>query len=127
VADQITLTIPREPDFHRVAHLVVGGLAARIDLTIESLEDLQLALDALLDRVGEDPSLAADGHLTVTMSLHDGELQTRVGPLHRDVLDELERDGGEGIDLRRVLDSTVDDVLVDADTVVLTKKVVAGG
>jgi hypothetical protein len=127
VADQITLTIPREPDYHRVAHLVVGGLAARLDLTLENLEDLQLALDALLDRVDADTALAAGGHLTVTMSLREGELETRVGPLARDVLDELERDGGDGIDLRRVLDSTVDDVLVDADSVVLTKKVAAGG
>ena len=36
-------------------------------------------------------------------------------------------DGGEGIDLRRVLDSTVDDVLVEGDSVVLTKKVLAAG
>ena len=49
MADEITLTIPRDPEFHRVAHLVLGGLAARLDLTIESLEDIQLALDALLD------------------------------------------------------------------------------
>ncbi len=125
MTDQITLSIPREPGFHRVAHLVVGGLAARLDLTIESLEDLQLALDSLFDRVDDD--VDADGELTVTMSLHDQELQTRVGPLPSEVLDELERDGGEGIDLRRVLDSTVDDVHVQGDSVVLTKKVSPGG
>lgn len=125
MADQITLSIPREPGFHRVAHLVLGGLAVRLDLTLENLEDLQLALDALLDRVDEDDGLA--GALTVTMSLRDHELQTRVGPLAARTLDELERDGGEGIDLRRVLDSTVDDVLVEGDSVVLTKKVLATG
>lgn len=125
MADQITLSIPREPGFHRVAHLVLGGLAARLDLTIESLEDLQLALDSLFDRVEDDVDGA--GELTVTMSLRDEELETRVGPLPTEVLDELERDGGEGIDLRRVLDSTVDDVHVQGDSVVLTKKVVAGG
>jgi hypothetical protein len=123
VTDQITLSIPREPGFHRVAHLVLGGLAVRLDLTIESLEDLQLALDSLFDRVDDDGDPA--GELTVTMSLRDQELQTRIGPLPTEVLDELERDGGEGIDLRRVLDSTVDDVLVEGDSVVLTKKVTA--
>jgi hypothetical protein len=125
VTDQITLSIPREPGFHRVAHLVLGGLAVRLDLTLESLEDLQLALDALLDRVDDDTDV--DGQLTVTMSLRDAELQTRIGPLPTGLLDELERDGGDGIDLRRVLDSTVDDVLVEGDSVVLTKKVAEVG
>lgn len=123
--DRITLTIPREPDFHRVAHLVLGGLAVRLDLTIENLEDLELALDSLLDRV--DGRHRKGDDLTVTMSLRDGELETRVGPLSDVVLDELERDGGDGLDLRRVLASTVDDVLVEGDTVVLTKKVAAHG
>ena len=46
-----------------VAHLVLGGLAVRLDLTIENLEDLQLALDALLGDVTE--SEVSDGALTV--------------------------------------------------------------
>jgi hypothetical protein len=125
MADQITLTIPREPDFHRVAQLVLSGVAIRLDLTVESLEDLQLAFDSLLGRLGDDDQ---DGHqLTVVMSLRDTELEARVGPLPAALLDELERDGGDGLDLRRVLDSTVDDVLVHGDSVVLTKRVVARG
>ena len=124
MADAITLTIPREPGFNRVAHLVLGGLAVRLELTIENLEDLQLALDAVFDRLEDE---TGNGEVTVTMSLRDHELETRVGPLSTGVLNELERDGGDTIDLRRVLDSTVDDVLVDGDSVILTKKVVAGG
>src|SRR5262249_55809694 len=42
--DEITLTLPHEREYHRVAHLVLGGLAVRLELTIETLEDLQLAL-----------------------------------------------------------------------------------
>jgi len=71
VADEITLTLPRERDFHRVAHLVLGGLAVRLELTIENLEDLQIALDAILD--GTDP---ARGDITVRMRVSDGELET---------------------------------------------------
>src|SRR5581483_6205071 len=74
--DEITLTIPREPDFHRVAHLVLGGLAVRLDLTIENLEDMQIALDAILDNT--DPNA---GEITVRMRLHEGELETSIGPL----------------------------------------------
>jgi hypothetical protein len=124
MADQITLRIPRDPEFQRVAHLVLSGLALRLDLTVENLEDLQLAVDAVFDRAG-----AGDGEqLTVTLCPGDRELQTKVGPLPPQVLDELEQDGGgEQLSLRRVLDSTVDDVLVDGDTVVLTKRVGAGG
>jgi hypothetical protein len=118
MADEITLTIPRQPEYRRVASFVLGGLAARLNLTIESLEDIQLALDALLARV-ERPS----GEVTVRMIVRDDVLVTRVGPLETSLLDELERDAGDSLGVRRVLDSTVDDVLVDGEWAVLTKAV----
>jgi len=118
MADEITLTIPRRPEFRRVASFVLGGLAARLNLTIESLEDIQLALDALLARA-EGP----DGEVTVRLIVRDDALVTRVGPLETGLLDELEREADERLGVRRVLDSTVDDVLVDGDWCVLTKAV----
>jgi hypothetical protein len=120
VADEITLTLPRDADFQRVAHLVLGGLAVRMDLTVENLEDLQIALDSILGR-----SELEAGDVTVRMALRDGALETRVGPLPAHVLDEIEREQDNELSLRRVLDSTVDDVHVDGDTVRLTKKVSA--
>jgi hypothetical protein len=123
MADEITLTLPRAPEFQGVAHLVLGGLAARLNLTIENLEDLQLALDAVLDRMD---GRAED--VTVQMSLHDGALETRIGPLTPALLNEIERDAdGQELGVRRVLDSTVDDVHVDGEWVRLTKKVAARG
>jgi hypothetical protein len=121
VADEITLTIPRDGDFHRVAHLVLGGLAVRVDLTVESLEDMQIALESILGR-----SELEAGDVTVRMALRDGALETRVGPLPANLLDEIEREQDNELSLRRVLDSTVDDVHVDGDSVRLTKKVSAG-
>lgn len=118
MADEITLTIPRDPDFRRVASYVVGGLAARLNLTIESLEDIQLALDALLARI-EAPA----GEVTLQMTVHDDALVARVGPLGSRVLDEIEHEAGDRLGLRRVLDSTVDEVVVDGDWAVLTKAV----
>jgi anti-sigma regulatory factor (Ser/Thr protein kinase) len=103
--DQITLTLPRDRDFQRVAHLVLGGLAVRLELTIETLEDLQLALSAILDRAGND------GEVTVAMTLRD----------------ELARDEGGELGLRRILRAVVDDVQVDGDRVRLTKKVHRNG
>ena len=118
--DEITLTIPREPGFDRVAHFVLSGLAVRLNLTVESLQDLQIALDSLLDRND------GGGELTVTMSAGDGALAARVGPLPGRTLDELVRGGAAGgLGLRRVLETTVDEVHVDGDWVLLTKKVAA--
>jgi hypothetical protein len=117
--DEITLTLPREREFQRVAHLVLGGLALRHDLTIETLEDLQLALGAVLDRA------VSDGEVTVAMSLRDGSLQTRVGPI--DLGGELDRaDDGDELSLKRVLWAVVDDVEVDGTWVRLSKKVAHG-
>ena len=121
MSDEITLTIPPEEDFQRVAHLVLGGLAVRMDLTIENLEDLQLALDSLLGQA------ETDGDVTVRMRVGDGQLEAIVGPLGPGILDEIEREHPGELDLRRVLESTVDDVHVDGDCVRLTKKVSAGG
>jgi anti-sigma regulatory factor (Ser/Thr protein kinase) len=123
MADEITLTLPREPNFHRVAHLVLGGLAVRMDLTVENLEDLQLALDAILGRTE-----AMAGDVTVRMRVDDGELEALVGPLTERLLNEIEREPDGELGIRRVLDSTVDDVHVDGEWVRLTKRVaVVGG
>ncbi len=122
MSDEITLTIPRDAEFHRVAHLVLSGLAVRLDLTIENLEDLQLALDAILART--DPNA---GEITVRMRLGDGQLETVIGPLASTVLDEIESEPNGALGLRRVLESTVEDVHVDGSWVRLTKKVAAHG
>jgi hypothetical protein len=117
VTDEITLTIPREPGYEGVAHLVLSGLAVRLNLTIENLEDLQIALETLLD------TSDGGGELTVAMRLLDGHLETSVSPVPARLLNEIEREAGDQLGLRRVLDSTVDDVHVDGDRVRLTKKV----
>ena len=122
MADEITLTIPREPDFHRVAYLVLGGLAVRLNLTVENLEDLQLALDSILDRSEVD-----DGDITLRMAMREGALEARVGPLGAKLLDEIEREQGQALSLRRVLESTVDDIHVDGAWVRLTKQVTSRG
>jgi hypothetical protein len=108
--DEIILTIPREQPFHEVAHLVLGGVAARLDLTFESIDDLETALDAVLERAAED------GDVTVQLRLADSAIVTRVGPFAADGLRaELERDTPNDVTLRRVLDTVVDSYELDAD------------
>jgi hypothetical protein len=104
MTDEIRLTIPRDRALYSVAHLVVGGLGSRLELTIEHLEDLQIALDAVLERARESEEV------TIAVRLKDGEIETAIGPLRDGVRDELESMDGEDVGLRRILDTVVDSV-----------------
>ena len=118
--DEIQLRLPADEAFHRVAHLVLGGLAVRLNLTFESLEDLELALDALLERSRKD-----DG-VTLRVRVLDGELRTVVGPF-ASVRAELERGGGDALNLSRILSAVCDSVEISerdgSEWVELTKRV----
>ena len=119
--DTITLTLPPEREFQRVAHLVLGGLAVRLNLTLEALEDLQLALDGLLD------SGSAEEEVTLELSVVGGAIEASVGPFLTGSVQRALEAEDDGVGLRRVLDTVVDDVEVDeregGDWVRLTKRI----
>ena len=127
MTDEITLTLPRHRPFYGIAHLVVGGLAVRLDLTLEHLEDLQLALAGLLERPD------GDGEITVTVSVEGDTIRALVGPFDGEQLrKELGREGeGEEVSLGRVLGTVVDHVEVGEGEgghwIALTKTVQTGG
>ena len=105
MTDEIALTLPRDRPFHGVAHLVVGGIAARLDVTLEDLEDLQLALDSLLR------AHPGRGEVTVRFKIEDDRITTVVGPFDDAALRrELEQAGSGTLSLRRVLDTVADSV-----------------
>jgi anti-sigma regulatory factor (Ser/Thr protein kinase) len=101
MSDEITLVLPAQEDFRPIVHLVVGGLAVRLDLTMDALEDLQVALDALLARRDDD------GDVNVRVVFDDQAMRATVGPLPSAVLEDFERDGNE-LGLRRVLETVCD-------------------
>ena len=103
--DEITLTIPRDRALYSVAHLVLGGLGIRLNLTIELLEDLQLAVDTVLERSREE-----EEHVTIAVTVSDGRLETLIGPMRDGVRAELAAPDGEDVGLRRILDALVDEV-----------------
>jgi hypothetical protein len=108
MTDEITLTLPRARPFYRIAHLVVGGLAVRLDLTFEHLEDLQLALAGILDRPEDDGD-----EVTVSVAIEGGAVRTIVGPFDGDRLErELDRAAEEDLTLRRLLETVMDGVEV---------------
>jgi hypothetical protein len=106
--DEIILTVPRERRFYPVAHLVLGGLAVRLNLTLENLEDLQVALAGLLERAD------TSHEVTVRMRVLERQLEAELGPFDGAGLhDDLDRDPGEELSLRRILDTVVDDVRIE--------------
>lgn len=118
--DRITLTMPRERDFFRVAHLVVGGLAVRLDLTFENLEDLQVALATILSE--------AEGEVTVSVRVESERIEASIGPFRSGEFElDLDHEVEEGVPLRRVLETVCDSIEAvdreDGRWVVLTKNV----
>jgi hypothetical protein len=108
--ERIVLTIPREREFSAVADLVLAGLGSRHDLTIDVIDDLQLALEALVDR--DD----LDDELTVRIEVVGDAIVTSVGPFRRDAMEsELAGESGPALGLRRLLDTTVDHVALVAE------------
>jgi anti-sigma regulatory factor (Ser/Thr protein kinase) len=103
--DEFVIDIPRERPFSAVADLVLGGIAARHDVTLDVLDDLQLALGSLLDH-GEDD----EGQVTVVLRVAADAIEASVGPIADETAEELEQEPGEGLGLRRLLDTVVDEV-----------------
>ena len=106
MSDEITLVLTAQEDFHHVAHLVAGGLGARLELTYEQLEDLQVALEALLACRDDD------GDISIGIAVDDSRVRTTVGPFTDDAIVELDEDGS-GLGLRRVLETVSDTLEVD--------------
>jgi anti-sigma regulatory factor (Ser/Thr protein kinase) len=124
VTSTIRLKIPHQPPYHGVALLVVGGLAARLDLSYEKLEDLQLALENVL----ENGDYVSEPQVTVELDVLNDSLSLVVGPLDgAAVRKALEDDRDDRISLGRLLDTLVEEVSIesrdDGDWLRLDKRV----
>jgi hypothetical protein len=104
--------------------MVLGGLGARLDFSLDDLEDLYLATDELLRTALDADAL---DRLSVEVLLDDGVLRFTAGTfrsakLRADVTTHAE----DCLDLCMLLRSTVDDVVLedehDAYRVVLVKR-----
>ena len=124
MTDVVTLQLPRERDYFGVAHLVLGGLGARLDLTYDVLEDMTTAIDELLNRRDSSEDV------TLKVMIEDKAITATVGPFGSRVADELHASDA-GLGLRRVLETVVDKVDVSqrdgAHWVVLTKNLNGAG
>jgi hypothetical protein len=115
----LSLTIPGERRFLGVARLLVGGLAARLDLPYEHMDDLQLAAESAL------ASEPRGNEVTLELELGEDAVELRIGPFDARSLDGPRNEDELGLD--RLLSTLVDrvDVLEHNGTqwLVLEKRV----
>ncbi|HET8615591.1 MAG TPA: ATP-binding protein [Actinomycetales bacterium] len=83
--DVVDLTVPASPAYVAVVRTATAGLAARVDITLDRIEDLRIAVDeacALLVRGAADHAeLTADDVLRCRFVLHEDSLTIEVrGP-----------------------------------------------
>jgi hypothetical protein len=124
--ETIELVTPLGRAWEPVIRLVLGGIADRLDLGFEELDDLQLAVERLLMEAGAQESVRMSFEVT------DRAVRTRIGPLEAgaiaDALQGPEPQPGE-LTLRRILETVVDsfgieEVAEDGQLVVRLEKVV---
>jgi hypothetical protein len=100
-AEKVTLTLPGERRFIGIARMFVGGLAARLDLGYETMDDLQLALESVLRKA----ELGAN--VTLEANLAGGGISILVGPLVADPLRAVDGNAPDAIELERLLAALV--------------------
>ena len=54
--DEIVLTLPALATFSRVARLAIAGIATRLELSYDDIEDLRIAVGEIYGLLGDDPS-----------------------------------------------------------------------
>ncbi len=124
MAERIDLEVPATRNALSTVRMVLGGLGARLDFSLDDLEDLYLATDALLRTALDADAL---DRLSVEVLVDDGVLRLAAGPfksvkLRADVTIHAE----DCLDLCMLLRRTVDDVVLEdeggAYRVVLVKR-----
>jgi anti-sigma regulatory factor (Ser/Thr protein kinase) len=97
---RIALTVPGGRRYIGVVRLFVGGLAARLGLGYETLDDLQLALESVLRRS------RSDREITLEACVDGDAVSVLVGPFDRDPL-QADESRQETPELERLLSALV--------------------
>jgi hypothetical protein len=121
--DRIALETPIARGWEPVFRLVLGGIADRLDLGFEDLDDIQLAVERLLAEAG------TQDRVKLAFEILPEGLRTRIGPLGERAIAEAlqgpEPPPGE-LGLRRVLETVVDsfgvEIADDGNIVVILNK-----
>jgi hypothetical protein len=96
----MAITLPGERRAIGIVRLFLGGLAARLDLGYETMDDLQLAVESVLLGAQLGPEITVAAHI-------DGDaVSLSMGPFERDPLAAGTDEAGE-LDLEHLLAALV--------------------
>lgn len=99
-AQTVTLTIPGARRFVGIARMFVGGLAARLALGYETMDDLQLALESVLRKAELGPEVKLEAQV------EGDSVSLLVGPFGSDPL-EATVGAADTLELERLLAALV--------------------
>lgn len=121
MGEGLSLTMAGGRRYLGVARLLVGGLAARLDLPYEQMDDLQLAAESVLASEATD-----GGEVVLQLELREDAVEMRIAPFDARAFEESTAQD-ESLSLDRLLNALVDDVRVarrdGTDWLVLEKRV----
>lgn len=113
MTDRISLEVPATLSALSTVRMVLGGLGARLDFSLEDLDDLFLATDRLLEAALDAEDLAS---LRVLVVVDGATLRIAAGAFRSDELrDQVVVTPGGCIDLCTLLRRLVDDVVVQEE------------
>ena len=113
MTERISLEVPATLSALSTVRMVLGGLGARLDFSLEDLDDLFLATDRLLEAALDTEALDS---LRVLVVVDGATLRIAAGAFRSDELrDQVGVTPGGCIDLCTLLQRLVDDVVVQEE------------
>ncbi len=92
----VQLSIPAQADFVAVARLTISGVAARMNFTIDDIEDIKVAVSEACTNAVQHAYQGGDGQIVIDAVMHDGLLEILVS------------DSGKGFDTENIVSSKQD-------------------
>lgn len=76
MTDTVTVTVPSDPEFLHILRQLAGGIAAKLRLTIDDIDDLKLAVDEAASSILT--RLPSTSEITLALDTDDATLRATV-------------------------------------------------